>query len=244
MNSSGKSESPATLYLIPTPLGKTGANTVLPDHVMQVLAETSTFFVENVRSAQRFLDWAGHPEPDYRRELHPLPDPTDRKALNDCLDELTRSGRAGLLSEAGCPAIADPGAELVYLAHRHNIRVEPLSGPSSIFMALMASGLPGQQFAFNGYLPVKDMQRKQAIRSLEGKARRDGQTQLFMEAPHRNRQMMQTLLQTLKPDTRLAVAANLTMPDEHVKTRPAADWQKSKEPVTQVPCIFIIGPPA
>ncbi|MEX1062312.1 MAG: SAM-dependent methyltransferase [Balneolaceae bacterium] len=216
-----------TLYLIPTPLGKRRENPALPEHTLDIVRGLRRFVVENIRTSQSFLQWIGHPlkpfEPDFRVLNKKTPDSEIFSFLT-----LLKKGDTGLMSEAGAPGVADPGAKLVRMAHDAGHTIRPLSGPSSILLALMASGMNGQQFAFHGYLPVDDKQRQKKIRELETDSGRSGQTQIFMEAPFRNDPLLETLIGLCKPETRLAVAVNLTMPDEEVVSLPVYKWKQRK----------------
>ncbi len=220
------------LYAIPTPLGGAAAG-ALPAPALETLRGLRDFAVENAKSARAFLSAAGLPV----RELSIQALDQDAGALLKPL----REGRAlGLLSEAGCPAIADPGAALVEAALREGFRVVPLVGPSSIILALMASGLEGQRFAFCGYLPREPAQRKQRIRELENRSRRERETQIFIETPYRNEALMGALLEAAAPGTRLCVAADLTLPSETIRTRSIADWRRARADIGRRPAIFLL----
>lgn len=240
----------AALYLIPVTLGDTPINQVLPPYNHDVIVGIRHFVVENIRSARRFLKKVEPAIDIDALTFFELNQHTDRKHIDTYLDPLVRQQQpVGIISEAGCPAVADPGADLVAIAQRKGLKVVPLVGPSSMIMSVMASGLNGQSFAFNGYLPIDDNQRIQRIRQLEARAYSDDQTQLFIETPYRNGRMMQTLLQTLRPQSRICLASNITCPDEIIKTHTAAEWKqllkgKSEEEVNRlvprVPSIFLI----
>ena len=223
---------PGTLYLIPCPIAEEGdVWDVLPAANRAVMASLDYFIVENTRSARRFLSKAKLGRPS------DLP-----KALGSSVVAPIAAGRsAGVISEAGVPGVADPGALVVALCHRRGIRVVPLVGPSSILLAMMASGLNGQSFAFNGYLPVKPDERTRAIRAFERRAR-EGQAQLFIETPYRNVKLAEQLLQLCAPQTMLTVACDLTAPGETILTRSVADWRRSRLPeLNRRPAIFILG---
>ena len=220
-----------TLYCIPTPLG--GApREVLPAPAITVIRSIGDFVVENAKSARAFLGALDMPV----REL-------SIKVIGEERDPLAplRAKRSlGLLSEAGCPAIADPGAALIEEAHREGFRVMPLVGPSSIVLALMASGLEGQRFAFCGYLPRDGADRKKKILELESRSRREQQTEIFIETPYRNDALLGALLESCKPQTRLCVAADLTLPTESIKTLPVAEWRRTKASIGRRPAVFLL----
>ncbi|MBQ7297486.1 MAG: SAM-dependent methyltransferase, partial [Alistipes sp.] len=201
------------------------------------------FIVENTRTARRFLSKAGLSGRIEGLEFRELNEHTTAGvAIEELMQPLLEGRSAGVISEAGVPGVADPGALVVEAAHRKGIRVVPLVGPSSIILAMMASGLNGQSFAFNGYLPVKPPERQRAIRRFERRAHEEGQSQLFIEAPYRNRKLLDELLQTLQPTTRLTVAMDLTAPGEWIRTCRVGEWRKMMLPDLQRrPAIFIIG---
>ena len=233
-----------TLYLIPCPISdETAPWDVLPAANRAVMDSLDYFIVENTRTARRFLSKAGIARPIAELEFRELNEHTvagpDVEAL---VDPIAAGRSAGVISEAGVPGVADPGALVVEACHRRGIRVVPLVGPSSILLALMASGLNGQSFAFNGYLPVKPAERAQAIRRFERRARSERQSQLFIEAPYRNAKLLEQLLQVLAPDTRLTLAVDLTAPGGQVLTRTVAEWRRAPLPeLNKRPAIFIIG---
>ena len=218
------------LYAIPTPLGGPPAE-ALPASALQTIRTLKDFAVENAKSARAFLGGIGMPV----RELN-------LQVLNGDSTRLLvplREGRPlGLLSEAGCPAIADPGAALVEAAHLEGFRVVPLVGPSAILLALMASGLEGQRFAFCGYLPRDAAERKRKIKELEDRSRRERETEIFIETPYRNEAMLAALLESCSPATRLCVAADLTLPSESIVTRPIARWRRT--PIGRRPAVFVL----
>jgi 16S rRNA (cytidine1402-2'-O)-methyltransferase len=218
------------LYAIPTPLGSSPAES-LPGPALEKIRGIKDFIVENAKSARAFLGALGMPV----RELSIKVVDEER----DPLAPLREKRPLGLLSEAGCPAIADPGAKLVEAAQREGFRVVPLVGPSSIVLALMASGLEGQRFAFCGYLPREEAERKKRIRELEARSRKESETQIFIETPYRNDVLLAALLETCKPATRLCVAADLTLPGESITTRRVADWRNAP-PVGRRPAVFLL----
>lgn len=227
------------LYLIPTPLGNYDPVQVLPAPVLERIPTLTRFVVEELRTARRFLSRAGlkgHIEELTLRELNEHSTPEQVRELLPLFD----GADVGLLSEAGLPAVADPGAALVALCHMQGIEVVPLVGPSSLMLALMASGLNGQSFAFRGYLPAKTEERRAAIRSLEQQSARLRQTQLFIETPYRNDSLLQDLLQGLSPATRLCLAADITLPSALIRTRTVAAWRKDPVILGKRPCVFLI----
>jgi 16S rRNA (cytidine1402-2'-O)-methyltransferase len=230
-----------TLYLIPVPLGPTPPQDSLHPDVLALLRPLTYFVVEQAKSARAFLKAAGTDQALQSLQLSELNEHTRAGELDNLLTPLRAGHDVGLLSEAGCPAVADPGANLVALAQQENIRVVPLVGPSSLLLALMASGLNGQRFAFHGYLPAKDNERSKALRDLENESRQRRQTQLFIETPYRNRQMFETLLAICRPDTRLTLATDLTLPSENIRTRRIRDWQKETPPdIERRPTVFLL----
>ena len=235
---------PGTLYLIPCPIAEEGdVWDVLPAANRAVMASLDYFIVENTRSARRFLSKAKLGRPIEELEFRELNEHTVAGCEVEELVAPIAAGRsAGVISEAGVPGVADPGALVVALCHRRGIRVVPLVGPSSILLAMMASGLNGQSFAFNGYLPVKPPERAKAIRFFERRALSEGQSQLFIEAPYRNVKLMEQLLQTLAPETRLTLAMDITAPGEYIRTLPVREWRSVRLPeMNRRPAIFIIG---
>jgi 16S rRNA (cytidine1402-2'-O)-methyltransferase len=231
----------ACLYLIPSALGEADPATFVPAFNSEIIGSLKHFIVEDVRTARRFIRLAA-PEADINSmEFFTLNKHTLPETLPSFLDPIAEGHSVGLLSEAGCPAVADPGADIVSLAHKRNICIKPLVGPSSILLALMASGLNGQSFAFNGYLPVDDAQRTKTLRTLERRSADERQTQLFIETPYRNNRMMQTIITACRPATRLCIAADLTASTETVRTLTVAEWKKLPEPdLRHRPCIFAI----
>lgn len=227
------------LFLIPTPLGDYQPSQVLPSPVLELIPSISLFFVEELRTARRFLSSAGLKGHIDELELHELNEHTTREEIEKYAALL--GGRdAAIISEAGLPAVADPGALLVELAHKRDIEVVPQVGPSSLMMALMSSGMNGQCFAFTGYLPVKKDERRQAISEIEKVSARLRQSQIIIETPYRNDSLMEDLLSVCKPSTRICVAANITMPDQMIKTRTAAEWRKQSIAIGKKPCVFIL----
>ncbi len=222
------------LYAIPTPLGGAAAD-ALPASVLQIVRTLRYFVVENAKTARAFLKEAGMPCAIQDLEITVLD--TDVKRH---IKRLQEKQSIGLLSEAGCPAIADPGAALVEAAQREGIRVVPLVGPSSIVLALMASGLEGQRFAFCGYLPRDAQDRMKKIGALESRSRRERETQLFIETPYRNDALFEALLQTCNPATLLCVASDLTLASEDVRTRKIAQWRGAQHKIGKRPTVFLL----
>ncbi|MFV0370896.1 MAG: SAM-dependent methyltransferase [Azonexus sp.] len=229
-----------TLYLIPVPLGPGAPPAALPPHTLAAVHPLRHFVVENAKSARAFLKAAGTALPLQELQLSELNEhsrPTDVAPL---LTPLLAGHDVGLLSEAGCPAVADPGAALVALAQRENIRVVPLIGPSSLLLALMGSGLDGQRFAFHGYLPAKEAERAKAVRELEKESRQKRQTQLCIETPYRNPALFDALLRHCQPATRLCVATDLSLPGESIRTQTIAAWKKQTPPdIERRPTVFL-----
>jgi 16S rRNA (cytidine1402-2'-O)-methyltransferase len=230
-----------TLYLIPVPLGPVSPQDNLHPNILATIRPLTHFVVEQAKSARAFLKAAGTDLPLQELQLEELNEHTKSDALDRLLAPLRAGHDIGLLSEAGCPAVADPGANLVALAQQENIRVVPLVGPSSLLLALMASGLNGQRFAFLGYLPAKEVDRNKALRELEAESRKHKQTQLFIETPYRNRAMFDAILQACLPTTRLCVATDLTLPGESIQTRTIAQWKKQTPPeIERRPTVFLL----
>ena len=230
------------LYLIPVTLGETEISQVLPAYNHDISVGIKHFIVENIRSARRFLTKVEKSIDIATLTFYELNRHTDRKFIGEYLEPLKRKEPVGIISEAGCPAIADPGADVVAIAQQRGYKVVPLVGPSSIIMSVMGSGFNGQSFAFNGYLPVEVPQRIKALKKLEQKVQNENQTQLFIETPYRNVKMIETILNALNPKTKLCIAAGITCAEEYIKTRTVAEWKKEKIPeLGKIPAIFVIG---
>lgn len=230
----------AALYLIPVTLGDTEINRVLPEYNRQVIAGIKHFAVENIRSARRFLKKSN---PDIVIDdltFYTLDEHTRVEEISSFLAPLREGKPVGVISEAGCPAIADPGADLVAIAQSEGLPVVPLVGPSSILMSLMASGFNGQSFTFNGYLPVEPNERTRKIRLLEQRAYQENQTQIFIETPYRNHKMIEELIRTCRPGTRLCVACDISCENEEIHTRTMAQWKKAKYDFQKRPAIFLL----
>jgi len=240
----------ATLYLIPCTLGDTPIEQVLPPYNREVILGLRHFIVENVRTARRFLKKVD-PQIDISQlTFYELNQHTDRTNLDTYLEPICLGQSIGIISEAGCPAVADPGADVVALATKKNIKVVPLVGPSSIILSVMGSGFNGQSFAFHGYLPIDEGQRVARLKQLEARSYSENQTQLFIETPYRNLKLLHTLVSTLRPQTRICLASNITCEDEQFRTLSVAEWKKqlsikkTEEDqqllVPRVPSIFLI----
>lgn len=228
------------LYLIPTTLGDTAPLEVLPVSVKKIVELTDEFIVENEKSARKFIKRITPKKSQPGLKLHLLNKYTEASELPAFLESCLNGKTVGLLSEAGVPAIADPGAEVVKLAHQQGIQVVPLVGPSSIIMAMMGSGMNGQNFAFNGYLPIDQKERRNEIKRLERLSADQGQSQIFIETPYRNNKMLEELCSTLMGDTRLCVACDITLPSELILTKTVSSWKNKFPDLHKRPAIFII----
>ena len=231
------------LILFPVPIGAEDIASSLPAANAELLASCHTFIVEELRTARRFLKKAGYPHAIDDTVFLELNEHTSQEDIVGYLDAIERGENIGLLSEAGLPCVADPGAMITRVAQRRGIEIVPLIGPSSLMLALMASGFNGQSFAFNGYLPVDKSKRAAAIRHLEERLHREHQTQLFIEAPYRNNQMLEALSTVLQPNTMICVACDLTLPTQYIRTLSAARWQKEREKINlhKRNTVFLIG---
>lgn len=233
-----------TIYMIPCPISdECDVWDVLPKANLDIMNSLDYFIVENIRSARRFLSRAGVARKIEELEFVELNEHTTSSADVERMLKPVLEGRsAGVISEAGVPGVADPGADIVALAHSHDVRVVPLVGPSSILMSVMASGLNGQSFAFVGYLPIKDGERQRRLKELEHRVRTEHQAQVFIEAPYRNVKLFDTLIKSLSPQMRLAVAADITSPNEYIHTHTISQWRKLGVPdIAKRPTIFILG---
>ncbi len=228
------------VYMIPVRLGDDIKLEVLPISIKKIIEETTHYIVENEKTARRFIKKISPTKSQPSLELSLLNKFTEDIELNSFLDPCLEGHNVGVLSEAGCPGIADPGADIVKLAHQKNIQVVPLVGPSSILLALMASGMNGQGFSFNGYLPIDKQERKQKIKQLERVSFEQNQSQLFIETPYRNEKLLSDLITILHPNTRLCIAVDITLTTEYIKTLPVSQWKKAKVELHKRPCIFII----
>lgn len=233
-------ENKGRLYLIPSPLGENDPAEVIPLPVLKSLEGFRTFVVEEVRTARRYLSKAGLKGRIGELEFHELNEHTSQEVIEGYLKLFDEGNDVALISEAGLPAVADPGAQLVALAHRNNIEVIPAVGPSSLMLALMASGLNGQSFAFCGYIPAKTEERRNRLRTLEKVSGQLRQTQILIETPYRNDSLFADILSVCGNYTRVCVAANITMPDAYIRTRKVSEWKKEGLVIGKRPCVFLI----
>ena len=230
------------LYLIPVTLGETSIDQVLPSYNHEVIMGIRYFIVENIRSARRFLRQTDREFPIDESTFCEMGKHSDEKLYSSYLQPLREGKPVGVISEAGCHAVADPGADIVSIAQREGLKVMPLVGPNSMIMAVMSSGLGGQSFAFNGYLPVEPADRAKRLKMLETRAWTEGQTQLFIETPYRNQKMFQSLIAALRPQTRLCIAAGITTKEEYIRTLRISEWKSTTLPdLSKVPAIFLIN---
>lgn len=229
-----------TLYLIPTTLGDTAETAdVIPVKVNTIINEIDEYIVENEKSARHYLKKIGIKKPLQEIILHPLNQHTPSQEIAGYLKSIAEGKNIGIISEAGCPGVADPGAEVVAIAHERNIKVVPLVGPSSILLAIMASGFSGQSFTFHGYLPKERSERIKKLKELE-KAAKKQQTQLFIETPYRNTHLLEDMLSTCDGNTKLCIACDITLPTEFIKTKRMAEWRKQLPDINKKPTIFLI----
>lgn len=236
-----ETEKNAKLVLIPTTLGENDPYQVLPADIKQTLNQIDYYIVENIRSARRFMKRVDPSINIDRMTFFELNKHTRPEEIGDFLEPLQNGNSIGIISEAGCPGVADPGADVVKIAHRKGYHIKPLVGPSSLLLALMASGFNGQHFAFEGYLPVKPADRVKKIRQLETKVNIENQTQLFIETPYRNNQLMSDLCKTLDERTLLCIACDITLEQEFIKTLPIGMWKKNLPDLDKRPALFLIG---
>lgn len=230
----------AALYLLPVTLGETTIEKVLPTYNKEIILGIKHFIVEDVRSARRFLKKVERNINIDELTFYPLNKHTSPEAISGYLKPLIEGHPMGVISEAGCPAVADPGADVVAIAQRKNLKVIPLVGPSSIILSVMGSGFNGQSFAFHGYLPIEPNERIKRIKALEQRVYSENQTQLFIETPYRNLKMMEDILKNCRPQTKLCVAANITCEGEFIKTKTVKEWQGKLPDINKIPCIFLI----
>ena len=228
------------LYLIPSPLGENDPAEVIPVPVLESLKGFRTFVVEEVRTARRYLSKAGLKGQIGDLQFYELNEHTEPATIEGYLKLFDEGNNVALISEAGLPAVADPGTQLVALAHRHGIEVVPAVGPSSLMLALMASGLNGQSFAFCGYIPAKTDERRSRLKTLEKVSSQLKQTQIIIETPYRNDSLFQDMLSVCSPTVRICVAANITMPDAYIKTKKVSEWKKEGLVIGKRPCVFLI----
>lgn len=228
------------MYLIPSPLGDNDPQEVIPGPVLNLLPEIRTYVVEEIKTARRYLSKAGLRGHIGELEFHVLNEHTTVQEVEAMASLFDDGGDIGLITEAGLPAVADPGSALVALCHRKGIEVVPFVGPSSLMMALMSSGLNGQSFAFCGYLPAKTEERRNAIRAIEKRSAIERQTQIFIETPYRNDAMMADLIQNCNGSTRICIAADITLETAYIKTKTATEWKKSGITIGKRPCVFVM----
>ncbi len=228
------------LYLIPVTLGDSSHERVLPTYNKEIIRSLKYFIVENIRSARRFLKKC-HPSIDIDSlTFYELNKHTDRTQLTSYLEPIKNGESIGIISEAGCPAIADPGADVVALAQENNFSVVPLVGPSSLLMALMGSGFNGQSFAFHGYLPIDTGERSKKLKQLESRIYSEKQTQLFIETPYRNQKLAEEILQICKPQTRLCIAMDISLENEYIVTKNIHSWKGKLPDMQKRPCVFLL----
>lgn len=235
------SEKRGILYLIPSLLGDVPVENSLPSYNIEIIRSLDEFIVEDIRSARRFLIKVKIDKSIDSLTFHVYNEHSKNADINEIVQGLLSGKNVGLISEAGCPSIADPGAEIIQFAHRNNIRVVPLVGPSSILMAVISSGLNGQNFAFNGYLPKKEPDRIKALRQLESLVWQKNQTQLFIETPYRNDSLLKDILNACKDETFLCIAADITLPSETIKTQSIRQWKTAKLSFNDHPAVFLLG---
>ena len=228
------------LYLIPTRLGDNAPLEVLPMSVKKIIEFVDDYIVENEKTARNFIKKISSSKSQSSLKIHVLNKFTKPLEIESFLNACEEGKPVGLLSEAGCPGIADPGAEIVKIAHKKDIRVIPLVGPSSILLAMMASGMNGQKFTFNGYLPIESDERRKALKSLERESFASNTSQIFIETPYRNNKMLEEICKTLHPDTNVCIACDITLPSEYIKTKTVKEWKHTKVDLHKRPTIFII----
>ncbi len=229
-----------TLFLIPTTLGNNDLDKIMPRENEQIISNTKVFIVENLRTARRFLKLVNRNINIDELIFLELNQHTDLTNISSFLKPIFEGKNVGILSEAGCPAIADPGADVVAIAQKQDIHVVPLIGASSILLSLMASGFNGQSFAFLGYLPVKQPERTKALKKLESRLYAEHQTQIFIETPYRNMKMLDDIIATCRPTTKLCIAVDITLDTELIKTKTVKEWKKQKPNLNKRPCIFLL----
>lgn len=228
------------LYLLPVTLGDTSVEKVLPSYNKEIITAIKYFIVEDVRSARRFLKKVDRSIVIDDLTFYTLNKHTSPEDISGFLKPLSEGNSMGVISEAGCPAVADPGADVVAIAQRKNYKVVPLVGPSSIILSVMASGFNGQSFAFHGYLPIEPADRMRRLKELEARVYSENQTQLFIETPYRNHKMLEDILKTCRPQTKLCIAANITCEGEFIQTKTVKEWKGKLPELNKIPCIFLI----
>jgi 16S rRNA (cytidine1402-2'-O)-methyltransferase len=233
-------EIPKALYLIPTGLSDASPETYLTESVLQVVRKLKVFIVENEKSARAFLKACKIESPQSELIIFELDKHDAKQNINGFLDHLKKGIATGLLSEAGCPAVADPGARVVAAAHKANIKVKPFIGPSSILLALMASGMEGQRFCFHGYIPIDRAERIKTLQQFERNAQQRNETQIFIEAPYRNNPLLKDILSNCNPETKLCIAVNIDTPSESIKTMRVHEWKKQIPELHKMPVVFLM----
>ena len=229
-----------SLYLIPVTLGETSIEQVLPPHNKEIILQIKYFIVENIRSARRFLKKVDNNINIGNLTFYELNKHTKPEHIDNYLQPITNGFHIGIISEAGCPAVADPGSDIVAIAQRKGYKVVPLVGPSSILLSLMASGFNGQGFAFQGYLPVDSAERIKKLKQLEHFIQHDHQTQIFIETPYRNQKLAEDIIKHCTPSTKLCIAMNITCENEYIKTLPVKQWAKKLPDMGKQLCIFLL----
>ena len=229
-----------TLYLIPTTLGETALDTILPAQNDQIVISLKYFIVENIRTARRFLKKVNREINIDELTFFELNQHTSPEEISTFLKPMQEGQDMGVISEAGCPAVADPGADVVAIAQQRNYVVKPLVGPSSILLSLMASGFNGQSFTFHGYLPIQQSDRAKMLKKMEVQIYNNNQTQLFIETPYRNMKMLEDILTVCMPDTKLCIAVDITLETEFIKTTTVKEWKSQKPDLNKRPCIFLL----
>lgn len=230
----------ASLYLIPVPLGETELDHILPPHNHKIIGGIRHFIVENIRTARRFLKKSNPDIVIDELTFYTLNKHTSPEEVSNYLKPIEAGESIGIISEAGCPAIADPGADVVAIAQRKGYKVVPMIGPSSILLSLMASGFNGQSFSFWGYLPIDTAKKIKKLKLLEQRIYNENQTQIFIETPYRNHKIIEEIIKYCRPQTRLCIAANITCPDEYIRTRTVQEWSKEMLDLHKKPCIFLL----
>lgn len=229
-----------SLYLIPSSLGETPITKIFPNDNFKIIQSLDYFIVEKFRSARRFLRSVGFDKDFEKIQMYELNKHTNSIEIEAMMKPLLNNHSVGIISEAGVPAVADPGSEIVLLAHKKNIRVIPLIGPSSILIALMSSGFNGQKFTFHGYLPVKSYERIKAIKALEKRSYQNRETQIFMETPYRNMKMIEDIMTHASPETLFCIACDLSLDTEFIKTKTIREWKDKIPDIHKRPCIFLL----
>ncbi len=229
-----------TLYLIPNTLGECDIKNVLPAGNTTIISSLKYFIVEDVRTARRFLKLINKDIDIDALTFYILNQHTDIKEISSYLDPMRQGYDMGIISEAGCPAVADPGADVVAMAQKKGYRVVPLVGPSSILLSVMASGFNGQSFAFTGYLPIDEAERQKTLKKMESRIYTEHQTQIFIETPYRNNKLTEQILRYCQPSTKLCIAYGITTPNESIRTKSVAEWKKNPPVLEKTPCIFLL----